>query len=570
MLRSTLRGAALLPLLLVSCSPALDSPTQPFGGVGIHLQPALIPSAADGSALPIQRIRTVTTEATSGTVLSEESFDVSPTADEWEIEVTLSGFTEATVVVLLYLLHVDSDGTELVQFSGRSEPLTVRVGESVTPDVPFVRGPLANLLTTGVTITSAPATVREGESRALEATVETTASEPATIFWTSLDPAVASMTGSTLDALAVGATRIVASAGAVADTVLVEVLTSDVTPPAILDQVPAPGALVVSPSTSVVVTFDEDIDPASVTPATVTLRGPQGLEVPAARSTTGAVVTLTPDAALDSLTTYTVTVGAVSDVVGNVFPDPVNWSFTTASSAALVSSFNPDLGALVAIAYDDVSGDLFIYDDFGDSIFVYTTAGVRVGGGLPRAGIGSNDIDLDFVEASTTIGSTVLPSGILLIHNGESAPGTLYGMDPGSGVVLDSLAFQTSGQPVGGAVHTARGSFFSLSWDIDVIHEVDLATGAAIATFAPAPVGSPAFGIFYGDLEVDPVSGNLLVVSSDQARIRVLSPTGAFVRDVDVSALGISNMSGIAWDSVGRIAWIATTNGVIYALAGIL
>lgn len=570
MFRSMLRGALLLPLVLASCTSALDSPTQPSGVWGIQLQPALIPSAADGSALPINRIRTVTTEASAGTVLSEDSFDVSPTAEEWEIEVTLPGFTEVTVVVVLYLMHVDETGNELVQFSGRSDPLTVRVGEPATPDVPFVRGPLANLLTTAVTIEEAPATIRVGESGALQATVETSATEGATVFWTSLDQAVASVAGSTVNALSVGTARIVASAGAVADTALVEVLTSDVTPPTIIDQSPAPAAVAVSLATSVTVTFDEDIDPGTVTAATVTLRGPQGAEVPSSRSTTGPVVTLNPDANLDSLTTYTVTVGAVADLVGNVFPDPVSWSFTTASSAELISSFNPDLGVLVAVGYEPTSDQLYLYDDFADSIYVYTTAGARVGGGLPLAGIASNDIDLDFTEVSVTVGSTVFPNGTLLINNGESTPGTLYGMDRDSGLLLDSLALQTSGQPVGGAVHTARASFFSLSWDVDLIHEVDLSTGAATSTFSPAPVGASAFDIFYGDIEVDPVTGNLMLVSSAQPRIRVLSPTGAFIRDVDVSALGISSMSGIAWDAANRIAWIVTTTGMVYAVGGIL
>lgn len=570
MLRSILRGVLVLPLALLSCTPAADSLLEPIDGRGLQIQPSLIPSAADATALTIHRIRTVTTEASTGALLSEDSFDVSPQEDEWEIEITVPGFDQVTVVVLLLLVHVDAAGDEQVQFSGRSEPITVQVGEPATPEVPFVRGPLANLLTTGVTITAAPATVREGESGGVQASAETSGTEAPAIFWTSLDPDVLTVDGSTVTGVTIGTAQVVASAGAHADTVTIEVLTSDVTPPMITDRSPGPGAVAVSPATTVAVTFDEDIDPASVDGTTVYLRDVQGANVAATLSTSANVVTLTPDAPLDSLTTYTATVGAVADLVGNVFPDPASWSFTTASSAFLVSSFNPDLGTLVAIAYEAEAEQLYIYDDFADSIFVYTTAGARVGAGLPRAGISSNDIDLDFTEVATTIGSTVLPNRSLLVHNGESSPGTIYGVDRVTGAILDSLALQTTGQPVGGSVHSQRGTFFSLSWDNDVVHEVEYATGAALATFSPAPVGSPGFGIFYGDLDVDPVTGHLIIVSSQQATIRVLTATGAFVRDVDVASLGIVNMSGIAWDAANRIAWISTTTGVIYAVGGVL
>lgn len=569
MLRSTIRGAALLPLILVSCSPALDSPTQPYGGSEVFVQPALIPSAADGTALPITRIRTVTTEADAGTLLSEDVQEVSPTADEWEITVTLPGHTEVTVVVLLYLIHVDENGSELVQFSGRTDPILVRAGEPVTPDIPIVRGPLANLNTTAVVVSSAPAILREGESATLQASAETSGGPAPEVFWASLDPSIISMAGAQASALAIGTARVVASAGAFADTVLIEVLTSDVTPPTIVDQSPVPGAVGVSAAAPVVVTFSESIDPATVSDATVSLRGPQGAQIASTVSAAGAVVTLTPDAALDSLTTYTVTVGAVADLVGNVFPDQATWSFTTASSAVLLSSFNPGLSTLVSVAFEPMAEQLYIYNAFGDSILVFTTAGARIGGGLPIPGINSNDIDIGFLEAEMMLGASLLPTGTLLVNNGEATPGDLYGVDPATGVSLDSLALQTSGQPVGGAFHATRGTYFSVSWDNDVIHEVDLATGTAIVTFSPAPVGGPPFAIHYGDLEVDPASGNLVIVSSIQNTVRVLSPDGEFIRDTDVGAIGITGMSGVALDVVNRVAWITTTTGVVFAVAGV-
>jgi hypothetical protein len=57
-------------------------------------------------------------------------------------------------------------------------------------------------------------------------------------------------------------------------------------------------------------------------------------------------------------------------------------------------------------------------------------------------------------------------------------------------------------------------------------------------------------------------------VSDTQNTIRVMTPDGSFVRDIDVGALGLSGMSGLAFDDNSGEAWVSSTNGTVYRLGG--
>jgi uncharacterized protein YjdB len=224
--RRQLTGLVAAALVIGSCVGG-DGPTGiSVAEVGIALQPALIPSAADGTALPVTRIRTVVTRHPDGVVLREQRFDVLPTAASWtlEIGVPVTG-ASVDVVVYLYLLNVAPDGVETVQFSGRTDPLTVNANARLANvDADIVRGPLSNLLVTGVTITSAPNAMFVGDEVSLAASVATSESTTPEIFWTSLDPTVLTMDDSVATALSEGTAEVVASAGAHADTVSIDVV----------------------------------------------------------------------------------------------------------------------------------------------------------------------------------------------------------------------------------------------------------------------------------------------------------------------------------------------------------
>lgn len=526
---------------------------------------ALIESPSNAAALPINRIGLVASRVDDGAVLHEASVDVDPSAPEWAVDVTIPGAEGVVVHVYVSLVHVTGDGVEFVQFSGRTGPITIASGESALPDVPIVRGPIENLFTTGVSIESAPEVIVEGDVATFTGVVSTSEGGAPTLFWTSLDEDIVSMDGPDATGVSPGTAQVVASAGAFADTTVVIVVSSDMTGPQIVSTTPADGATGVGPGLALTVTFDEPLDPGSVSGATFSLADSVGTPVASSVSYSGLTATLTPDLPLDTAHTYTamVTTG-LRDVVGNALDQGVSWTFTTARSAALLSSFDPGLGVLVAVAFDPIAGTLFLQPDFDPLTAEFTTQGVEVGERIPQPGLSSNDIDLDFADGPTFIRETPVPANTLLVINGEVAPATLFAVQKSDGVVLDSLTIPATGNSVGGAFHPGRGTFFNLGWNTDVITEVDLVTGEAVSSFPVQPAQAPPFDVYYGDMDIDPATGMLMVVSSYESAIRILTPDGAFVRDVDVGALGITSVSGIAWDEETRTAWLVSTTGIVY------
>ncbi len=213
-------------LALGSCLGG-DNPTDVREAlVRVALQPALIPSPADASALPIHRIRAVVTRAADGGLLRERRFDVSPTAPSWAIDLDVpAGRDPIMVVVYLYLLNVGPDGTETVQFSGRTPATSVTAGAGVTGvSADIVRGPLENLLVSGVSIDAHPDTIIVGASVTLSAATTMSGPGAAVVFWTALNPAVVSAAGAVVSGVAPGTGRVVASAGAFADTARIVVI----------------------------------------------------------------------------------------------------------------------------------------------------------------------------------------------------------------------------------------------------------------------------------------------------------------------------------------------------------
>jgi Domain of unknown function (DUF4082)/Bacterial Ig-like domain/Bacterial Ig domain len=102
----------------------------------------------------------------------------------------------------------------------------------------------------------------------------------------------------------------------------------DTQPPTVTGRTPAPGATGVATTTTVTATFNESVQPGSIT---FELRDPQNALVPATVTYDGPTRTarLTPSSPLAASTIYTASVRA-TDLAGNQMPSPVTWSFTTA------------------------------------------------------------------------------------------------------------------------------------------------------------------------------------------------------------------------------------------------
>jgi Ca2+-binding RTX toxin-like protein len=241
-----------------------------------------------------------------------------------------------------------------------------------------------------------------------------------------------------------------------------------------------------------------------------------------------------------------------------------------AAKPTILSSFDTGLGPLVSVGLDPVSGNLFVYGEHDADIVEFTQSGTEVSPRIPfpRPGATSNDFDLDFASEPLTIANTSVPANSLLAVNGDESPEMLYALNKDDGSSVASRTMYSGADPVGLAYHPGRDSLFFVEYNLDELVETPTNDGAVLNRFSLTPSGSDLFTVFYGDVDVNEATGNLLVLGSDIAKIRELTPTGGFVRDIDVSALNMGGMTGIALDSAGN-AWISTFSGIVYHVGGI-
>jgi YVTN family beta-propeller protein len=168
---------------------------------------------------------------------------------------------------------------------------------------------------------------------------------------------------------------------------------ADTTPPTITAAVPAAGAVDVSAAASIVITFSEAMDAATINTATVELRNTSTNALVAGSVSYAAATqsaTLTPGAALAAATGYTVTVrgGAsapqVKDSAGNALAASASWSFTTAAGPACPCTIWPATTVPVtASATDTASVNLGV--KFSVDVAGYIT-GVRFYKGSANTG----------------------------------------------------------------------------------------------------------------------------------------------------------------------------------------
>ena len=229
-----------------------------------------------------------------------------------------------------------------------------------------------------------------------------------------------------------------------------------------------------------------------------------------------------------------------------------------------------DLGfSAVALAFDEFRDEVIVYPEFGSQLRIYDRAGNEVRTiSVPWS---SNDIDMDVAHTPVTIGAVTVPAGSLIVADGD-AGGLLRAYDLSSGSAVQIAEVTMSGQfsTVGLAVAPDGASVYNLSWTSDTVGVVDPATGVVGSSFPVMPSGSPSFSIFYGDIEADVDSGDLYLVSSDQALIRHLRSNGAFVRDVLLTN-ALVNMAGIAIDNTRREFWVSTVgSGQLFRIVNLL
>ena len=228
----------------------------------------------------------------------------------------------------------------------------------------------------------------------------------------------------------------------------------------------------------------------------------------------------------------------------------------TAHSSALTieQQFNANAGLLVSIGYDSKTQEVWTYSAFASEIRCYSRSGVYRRS-IPRPGEAANDVDIDFITKQKRLGSAIVPANSMMFVNGETGFTDIYGVKQSTGAVISILntVFGRS-HVVGGAYHPGRGTVFLVADRLDAspstIAEVSPSSGRVLRRIG---TGSVDFTIYYGDIDVNASTGNLWIVSSDETRIRELTPNGVVVKDLPLPN-GVNSLSGIAIDdNTGRI-----------------
>ena len=114
---------------------------------------------------------------------------------------------------------------------------------------------------------------------------------------------------------------------------------------------------------------------------------------------------------------------------------------------------------------------------------------------------------------------------------------------------------------VGGEVDPASGNLVILDWSPDQVIIIDPDDGTVVDSFALS------FEVNFGDIAIHPTTGNLWIASSQVSSIaEVLLADGSSVSTVDLTSQSIANeLSGLAFDSSNNLL-ASSLRGVVYQL----
>jgi hypothetical protein len=238
---------------------------------------------------------------------------------------------------------------------------------------------------------------------------------------------------------------------------------SDTTPPSVVAMTPASGATNVDRGANVVVTFSEEVDAATVTPATFSVSGAAG-----STTVSGAIATWSPSAPLAAQSSYTVTISTgVKDKSGNALAAPYTWAFTTRDDEppAIVST-SPAAGAM-GVALSSVVSVTFsepiAASSLSASSFSVTRGATTVAGSLTVSGstatfTPSSPLVGDAVHTVTVTSGIVDPAGNPLAQELSFSFRTLDNVPPAV----------TSTSPAASAIEVALDARVTVTFTEDV------------------------------------------------------------------------------------------------------
>lgn len=235
-------------------------------------------------------------------------------------------------------------------------------------------------------------------------------------------------------------------------------------------------------------------------------------------------------------------------------------------------------GRFVGIAVDSASGRMITHarNQRIDNIPIFRVHdlnGVEIADPIAQPEpevFGVNVSGIDIATSPLEVGGTSVPAGSLLFIHANSTPATLYAIDHHSDELLASVELPDAGiDQAGIALHPSRGTVFVVGKN-EIVTEINPANGSTVGSFSARSSGASFFNINWGGVDVN-ADGNLLVVGSGQRRIRELTPTGEFVRDIDIAFAGMAreSLSDISYDDATGEIWIASENGYVFRFSSI-
>lgn len=229
------------------------------------------------------------------------------------------------------------------------------------------------------------------------------------------------------------------------------------------------------------------------------------------------------------------------------------------SNLRFINSYSlPQSEGLCGIAHNPYADQLWVYGCNSNKIDLYDLNG-GYQRSIPMIGGVANDVDLTMAPTDIRFPLRTVPTGALLLINGNYGRTTIYALDAEDGRLIDSL--QTNfgvDHVIGGSYHPGRESFFLLQDHLAVdgmqntIAEVEARSGELLQTIY---VGD-RYPIFYGDLDISLCTGHLFFVSSELSRMVEMSPEGDVIQELSLPG-GIRSPSGLSLDCTGGQAWIS-------------